>query len=499
MFPPAPVAVKSPIPLLRAVLPALALPALVFVLVGLFASCLFLRNYLGPVTLSQLLYHLQYGGMDYADPRMLWRALRYGAGTLLLTALLCGLLRRMRPWVRKLVWGGLLAGVALSVTATVESPCEDPELDLIAADYVDPAAQRFERPAGPMPDLLLVFMESLDQRFVQARWMPQLSKLGTDGTDFGHLYTLNGANWTVGGLFSTLCGLPLQPVGLMSRHALEYATRFFDGGTCLTDVLAREGWSLSFYGGASLKFAGKGLFLERHGVTRRFGREQWQQRGVPVPEQGWGLLDAALAEQAWQDMQRPREDGRPRVSLMLTVNTHGPNGTPDPGCGQGGTAPLSDDEQMALALDCSDRAVARLVRRFLAQADGRPKLVWLQGDHVSPLPLLFDGSEDQWKARDLFQLLLRADGQGHVLPALTPRDENGSPTERQYSHFDVFATLLDAMGLRWSPASHRLGLGVSLLAPEAPATLLEREGVAASNRRLSCPSPLFHRLWFSDR
>jgi hypothetical protein len=40
------------------------------------------------------------------------------------------------------------------------------------------------------------------------------------------------------------------------------------------------------------------------------------------------------------------------------------------------------------ALRCTDRVVARLVQRFVAQADGRPKVVWIMGDHITPMPLL---------------------------------------------------------------------------------------------------------------
>jgi hypothetical protein len=64
-----------------------------------------------------------------------------------------------------------------------------------------------------------------------------------------------------------------------------------------------------------------------------------------------------------------------------------------------------------------------------------------------------------------------------------------------FSHFDVMPTLAEAAGLRWTPQAHRLGLGVSLLAPQAPPTLLERSGRELLDARLSCPSPLFQRLW----
>jgi hypothetical protein len=40
-----------------------------------------------------------------------------------------------------------------------------------------------------------------------------------------------------------------------------------------------------------------------------------------------------------------------------------------------------------------------------------------------------------------------------------------------------------------------MGLGVSVLAPTAGPTLLEREGADRLSRRLACASPRFQRLW----
>jgi len=291
-------------------------------------------------------------------------------------------------------------------------------------------------------------------------------------------------------MFTALCGLPLQPVGLMSHNSLEYSRGFFEGGQCLTDLLAARGWDISFYGGASLKFAGKGRFLEEHHVARRFGAEQWLQRGIPVPHEGWGLLDSDLAEQAWADMQRPRRDGEARMSLLLTVDTHGPSGAHDRGCIPDAAADDEDDEPadvMREALRCTDGVVAQLVERFVGNRDGRPKVVWIMGDHLNPEPLLNGELQPAAHGRTVFHALARYDAQGRALPA--------DDQQRRFTHVDILPTLAEAVGLRWSSQPHRLGLGVSLLADRPEATLAERDGMAVVNGRLSCRSPLFQRLW----
>lgn len=457
----------------------------------------FLRTYLGLVTPDQVLFHLQHGGLDYADPRMLWRAARCLMAVLALSALSLFVMRRMKRWHRLALWLLLGTGAVVSVNATVSDPCQ-PEPgggDYLARHYVDPGQVQLQLPAQ-RPDVLVVFIESLDEdythpRAAHAALLPRLTRMQGDFQTLGDLRNLSGASWTVGGMFTALCGVPLQPVGLMSHNSLEYSRHFFKGGRCLTDLLAAQGWDISFYSGASLKFAGKGRFLADHGVARRFGAEQWQQRGIAVPPEGWGLLDSDLAEQAWADMQRPRARGEPRASLLLTVDTHGPSGAHDRGCLA--DTPMADEDEdepadvMREALRCTDRVVARLVERFVAQRDGRPKVVWIMGDHLNPEPLLEGDLVPEAQGRTVFHALARYDGEGRALPA--------DDLQRQFTHVDILPTLAEAIGLRWQPQAHRLGLGVSLLAQPGQATLTERDGMALVNGRLSCRSPLFQQLW----
>ncbi len=284
---------------------------LVFTLWAVVGVSWFMRHYFGLVTPDQVLFHLQHGGLGEADGRLQWRALRCLAGVVALTALSLLLLGRLRRWPRWPLLGLLGVGAVVSVQATVADPCEpEPDgSDYLARHYVAPDRVHWAVPAV-RPDVLLVFVESLDQAYTRPRdpaaaLLPALARWQGEMQTLGQLRNLSGASWTMGGLFGALCGLPLQPVGVMSRNAFEYASQFFAGGSCLTDVLAAQGWQLSFYGGASLRFAGKGQFLQDHGVGRRFGAEQWRQAGVPVPSQGWGLLDSALVDQVLADLQRP--------------------------------------------------------------------------------------------------------------------------------------------------------------------------------------------------
>lgn len=454
----------------------------------------YLRVYFGQVSLDQLLFHLGQGGLSWADSKALWRALRSLLLWLLLCALLLWLQRSLQGRLRPLFWGALLTAAGASVASSLRAPClSGPQADLLASWYADPRQQQVLR-SEPAPDLLLVWVESLDSAYAGKRvfgqpLVPGLARWRDEQRRFGRLHMLDGASWTMAGLFSSLCGLPLQSVGLLTAKSTDRAERFFAKGQCLSDWMAAQGWELSFYGGASLDFAGKGRFFAEHGVSRRFGREEWQALGVPVPSEGWGLADTALVEQVMRQWERPRDAQTPRASLVLTVDTHDPHGNPDPDCGI--RRPADSEGQLRTALACTDAAVMRLVEAFVARRDGRPKLVWVMGDHLSKAHPLMQGLEAAAliRPRGIFHAVGRWDAEGRPVPVPPPA------LDRQFTHLDVAPTLAQLLGLRWGPDADRLGLGVSLVAPQPRTTLMEEHGLERLNARFACPSPLFARLW----
>jgi hypothetical protein len=151
-----------------------------------------------------VLFHLQNGGLDYADPRMLWRACRCLMAVLGLTVLSLFLLRRMKRWHGRLLLALLGTGAVVSVNATVSDPCQ-PEADgsdYLARHYVDPAQVRLQAPAEP-PDVLIAFVESLDEGYTRPRephaaLLPRLTRMQDDFQTLGELRSLSGASWTVG-------------------------------------------------------------------------------------------------------------------------------------------------------------------------------------------------------------------------------------------------------------------------------------------------------------
>jgi len=461
----------------------------------------FVRQHFGPVTLDQVSYHLSHGGVEWTDPKILARGLRWSVGALALGCLVVWVMRRRSPILRGSVLTVLLSAAGWSLWATVTTPCTvRPETDPLLG-YVDPALQHFHQ-SGPAPDLLIVFVESLEEAYADRSafgevMVPSLAGLRIQHQRLGDLRQIAGASWTMAGIFATLCGLPLQSVGLNTAKSTEFSSRFFGGGSCLTDVLQAQGWDIAFYGAASLDFAGKGRFLADHGVRHRFGRQEWQSAGLVAPATGWGLRDSTMLSAAWQHMSRPGIRERPRAHIVLTVDTHGPQGVVDGACRPDLAAQADPDpaEVMRAALRCSDRAVAGLIERFASHATGRPKVALVMGDHLSTPHPLSEPLQQMatHSTRNVFHLLARWDASGRHIAGAAPAKS------RVFTHLDLLPTLAEALGLRWEPQAHRLGLGVSLLSKQHLPSHAEEWGPQALDAQLSCPSPVFQTLWRRSR
>ena len=103
----------------------------------------------------------------------------------------------------------------------------------------------------------------------------------------------DGTGGTVWAVSASQCGLPLY---LPNLAILNKGTgKFLSSATCFGDLLKDEGYYLSYYGGASLGFTGKGNFFRTHGFPDVYGKEELQ----PLLEDPdylnfWGLYDDSL-------------------------------------------------------------------------------------------------------------------------------------------------------------------------------------------------------------
>jgi phosphoglycerol transferase MdoB-like AlkP superfamily enzyme len=184
-----------------------------------------------------------------------------------------------------------------------------------------PRSARLARP----PNVLLVFVEALDRRFlgrtVQGRRItPFLDRLLEDSV-YVDSFVSNGAN-TFHGLFASLCSaLPRQgTAATKARYANDYL--------CLPSLLARAGYHTRMVIGQNRdrSHSRLGLFMARNGLEALI-----DESGFPATaaRMGLGMTDGALFDRIRVEIEGLRATGRPYFLATLTTGTHHPFVVPD--------------------------------------------------------------------------------------------------------------------------------------------------------------------------
>jgi hypothetical protein len=176
--------------------------------------------------------------------------------------------------------------------------------------------------AGPAPparargaNVLMIFVEGLDRRFVGPRYSPFLDRWGRDAVVFDNFFS-NGT-LTHHGLFASLCsylaGFGKSPIKI--RYANDYL--------CLPELLRRGGYSTEMVIGYNRDHHQDhtALFLARNGVREFFDEGNFS----PSTERlGLGLTDGALFDEVRSRIQALRKRGQPYLLTTLTLSMHHP-------------------------------------------------------------------------------------------------------------------------------------------------------------------------------
>ena len=447
--------------------------------IALWGLYLYLAESFGIVDLSAVFFHLQAGMADHGGVSRIGAAITYSLAMLALLAAFTWLIRHDHRWRRGepllalalLVSNPLLYGMGQRGAAIVTKPGT-----WLERQYVEPIL--LETPRDP-PNLLLMYLESTERTYADRERFgdayADLDAIGEQGLVVEGVRQLDNTGWTMAGMIASQCGTPLMPAGLLHDRQFSPLDQVVPGVACLGDLLSEQDYRLSYMGGASIAFAGKGLFYTGHGFDTVLGREELQpQLDDPDYVNNWGLYDDSLYEFGLQELRRLDAQDGPWGLVNLSISGHAPNGYPAQACieRQG----EFDGVDILYSIECS----AWLARDFLQRAEAEGLLdntvVVIASDHltmrVSVWEQLIQGERD-----NTFMLL------GPGLP-------NGR-IRREASMVDLFPTILEAMGftIDW----HRAGLGVSLLADEP--TLVEEHGIESFNTRMREEIALQERLW----
>jgi len=320
-----------------------------------------------------------------------------------------------------------------------EGPVESVPADLSASSPEAWSAHVTSIPENPM-NLVLVYMEGLEQSYFDIPGlMPKLSEWRKQTIWFSNVYQ-EAPGSTMVGIVATQCGWPIFRVHHPGDPEGESFLRKL---RCLGDELADAGYSTVYMGGADNRFTGKRLFLESHGFGLVLGGPELKGRlKDPDYVNYWGLQDDSLFEMAGDEIERLSREKAPFALVLLTIGTHVPGYLAR-------TCPAYDASQneMVKAVHCTDTLVFNFIQSVRASPVSDETVIVVMSDHL----MLNPTSQGVQLGKRRLSFMIDIPG------------EKARIMDQKGTHFDVAATVLDALGFRFGG---RIGLGSSLLRGE---------------------------------
>lgn len=371
------------------------------------------------------------------------------------------LLLRVRRFRLPRYGAGLSAAfAALLVASVVGSPLygdarrlyqqmKPVDYSAVAPEYAVPA-RALARPKN----IVWIYGESLERTYLDEQafpgLMPNLRRLAGEALDFRGIASADGSGWTIAGLVSSMCGVPLT-TAQGDENSMGRMGHFLPEAFCLGDYLKQQGYGNHYMGGANGQFAAKADFLASHGYDDIRDLAWFKEQRIAGKHfSNWGIHDDVLLERAFDRFVELSRAGQPFMLTALTMDTHHPAGHLPVACKGMRYPSAHGDIGLLKALKCTDRLISRLVDRIRASEFGDDTLVVVASDHLAMPNDLSDVLENL--QRENLLLFLGKD--------IAPRQLTASAG----TTLDSGATLLQLL----DPGIDAIGFGRSLLA--APRT-----------------------------
>ena len=350
--------------------------------------------------------------------------------------------------------GFATAFVAAVVASPLYADAQRLHRHLAPVDATGVAAQ-YQVPGGDLPrrpNIVWIYAESLERTYLDPSvfpgLMPQLSRLVKQGLDFRDIASPEGGGWTIAGLVTSQCGIPLT-AARGDENSLGRMREFLPGAHCLGDFLKGQGYRNLFLGGADSEFAAKGRFLRQHGYDEVRDLAHYRAAGIDQAHfSNWGLHDDVLLDDAFETFMQLSAAGTPFMLSALTMDTHHPAGHLPDACSDVRYRSELGDIGLLHAIKCSDMLIAGLVERIRSSPYADDTLIVLASDHLAMPNDLSDVLAGMRRENLLLFLAPGLEGQQLAVPGTT---------------LDSGATLLSLI----DPARDALGFGRSLLVPGA--------------------------------
>ncbi len=297
--------------------------------------------------------------------------------------------------------------------------------------------------AGNLKNIVLIYLESVEQNYLENAIFegltPFIDRFRQESLVFTGIEQFPGTGWTIGGMVSSQCGVPLL-AGSKGNSILNEVENPFEKIKCLAEYLSDVGYNSAYIGGATLDFAGKGNFLRDNGFAVALGSDELSDGG----SNKWGMYDVDMYRHAKKIFDGLDKGEKPYILSLLTLDTHHPFGTPSPGC-----TPYQDsDVPMLSAVHCADQLLEDFVAHVRSSQNQRETVLAIMSDHL----LIFGEIEPELEKQERLITLMIHDP-----------SSKGRRFDKPGTHFDVAPTLLELAGI----AGTEFAFGQSLISNEA--------------------------------
>lgn len=387
-----------------------------------------------------------------------------------------GHLHAPRPnWIVRVVATFLVSAVVVGGTTAFATTVSLP-------DYIKAATSKYDvggyyaKPSVSAGEnkrnLVLVYLESGEQTladdelFEKDAFVPLKEATTADKgwQTIEDFQQYKGGGWTMAGIVSTQCGIPLKGTGLGGGNSSSGTDArnvgdgdvdtYLGGTTCLGDILQDNGYTNVFMGGASSTFAAKKTFLTGHGYSEVLGLSDWRAAGEAEKDfrPDWGLSDERLMANAKDKVDElhanAEQTGQPFNLSVLTLDTHEPVHIYD-------YCTVDTENVVTSAFHCSMIQVADFVNHMEAQGYLEDTAVVIMGDHLKHMSAgdAFHEQLDHHANRTIFNRIW--------VPGGTETEPRAGVDQ-----LSMFPTILEAAGL--SVKDREAGLGVSAYSSVIP-------------------------------
>ncbi len=327
-------------------------------------------------------------------------------------------------------------------------------------------------------NLVVIFLESWESAFLDEdqggmypeNLMPEFCALAEKNIYFSNTKGIGGGvdlyntNSTISATVAKFSATPLilwqtpaNPSEAESETSQQTQVVALETVT-INDVLKREGYNQIFSYAFYKEFAARGLFFETHGNMPFHDLPYFEEKHGKIPDEiknRWGFDDYLLYTFAKQELTELAAAGKPFFYGLALADSH---------TGEYKICALCEkpkentkENRLQSVIRCMDKQFAA----FISWAEVQPwydnTTIVIFGDHTFPLPEQLPKKLETHVWLNFF-----------INPAVTTNNTKN----RQFSSFDMYPTMLEAMGA--TVEDHALGFGRSLFSDRP--TILEETG-----------------------